>query len=131
MSQKSLKETLYEQQQGCCFWCGQKMLPLSAGAGLPLSPTVDHVLPRATNIDPTDHTNCRASCFACNNQRSAFNPGAYENTKRSQQTQIDGLKKLVVTQEKEIKRLTDVILTRLEQPWWKRIFLLFLRQGAL
>ena len=132
MSQKSLKEILYERQQGVCFWCGQKMLSLTAGAGLPLSPTVDHILPTGTKeIDPTDQSNCRASCFSCNNTRSKFNPRAFERGRTELLQQNKGLKDLVVSQEKEIKRLTNVLLTRLELPWWKRIFATYLKQGAL
>lgn len=108
---------LYELQKGVCFWCGKLMLPVGSGDDNPLAPSIDHVVPKGAGGVST-----RAACIGCNRLRNTFNRTVYEQQRQKQAREIYGLKKLVVEQEKTIKRLTDIVLTHVENPWYKRLW---------
>jgi hypothetical protein len=126
-------DQMFTLQKGLCFWCGREMLPIGSPDCLPLSPTRDHIIPKAAKPPKAKpgslSENVKACCYECNNLRSSFNPEAIRVQREEQQRRIDKhtvtigkLKDLVVEQETIIKRLSNQLLDKLETSWWKRIW---------
>jgi hypothetical protein len=112
---------LYALQQKKCIWCGREMLaPGSAmSKNDPLAPTIDHVVPKAAGGG--GGVNKRAACLECNQMRNTFNRAAYERQRQDQDKSIRRLKGILVSQDKEIKRLSAELLNRFIDPWWRRL----------
>lgn len=129
------RETLYNQQHGLCFWCGNKMLEIGTGESLPLSPTLDHVIPKAAGGGGFLGGNVVCACYDCNHLRGTFNSGAMklreiergkeigklQKVFKDKNQVIMGLKDIIISYEKDNKRLVNIVIRLVEHPWWKRI----------
>ena len=67
-----VRERLFHEQKGCCYYCGKPMLIGKGGPGYWLPHnfcTVDHIIPIAKGGARGATLNAVAACHRCNNQR--------------------------------------------------------------
>jgi hypothetical protein len=132
-----VKEELTKLQHGLCFWCGEKMLDKvlkeESGELYPLSPTIDHVVAKAAGGGGIKKDNIRVACHACNTLRGTYNTALVStlNTKiTNQKNEINKAKEInadlrrrVESLELQRERLADKLLTYLDQPWWRKLYI--------
>jgi hypothetical protein len=87
------------------------MLPVDAGDGLPLSCTIEHLIPKGGK-GLTTQENTRAACYSCNHLRSRYNFAALGKAA----SEIYSLKNVIKEKQKTIDSLTSLLVKYLSSP---------------